>query len=228
MQSLLGQTYAWTIKWSDGRFGLLVIFIFLFLDASIFPLPTTVIFITISLIQPSRSYYNTLIATAAMAIGSIVGYSIGHYLRKLHRFCPVSVQSYSVFYRGKLPKCSNALPQLELQYPILLHNITYSLPVFFDYRRSLRHRYPGISNLDPGFPGISIFYSCLADYQVWRRGEGNISQKPENYRCDFGCITSDRPCCYKIWLTFIAAVGIRQLDYWLIQLLKAFLKFHLV
>ena len=80
MQSLLSQTYAWTKKWSNNRFGSLVIFIFLFLDASIFPLPTTVIFITISLIQPSRSYYNTLIATAAMAIGSIVGYSIGHYL----------------------------------------------------------------------------------------------------------------------------------------------------
>lgn len=80
MQSLLSQTYAWTKKWSNTRFSLLVIFLFLFLDASIFPLPTTVIFITISLIQPSRSYYNALTAAVAMLLGAVTGYAIGHFL----------------------------------------------------------------------------------------------------------------------------------------------------
>ncbi len=80
MQSFLTQTYAWTKKWANSKYSLLLIFVTLFLDASIIPLPTTVIFITISLIQPTRSYYNALTATAAMVSGAVVGYTIGHYL----------------------------------------------------------------------------------------------------------------------------------------------------
>lgn len=80
MPSIWDQTYARTIKWANSRFSLLIIFLCLFLDASIFPLPTTVIFITISLIHPSRSYYNAITATAAMVLGGIAGYTIGHFL----------------------------------------------------------------------------------------------------------------------------------------------------
>ncbi|MCX6237901.1 MAG: hypothetical protein NTY07_10160 [Bacteroidia bacterium] len=80
MQSLVSQTFSWTKKWSKSRYSLLVIFLFLFLDASIFPLPTTAVFIAVSLIHPSRSYYNALLAVAGMILGSIVGYTIGHYL----------------------------------------------------------------------------------------------------------------------------------------------------
>lgn len=80
MQSYVSQTSSWTKKWSRSRFSLLVIFVFLFLDASIFPLPTTIAFITISLIHPSRSYYNALFAVVGMVLGSIAGYAIGHYL----------------------------------------------------------------------------------------------------------------------------------------------------
>jgi len=80
MQSLVSQTFSWTKKWSKSRFSLLVIFLFLFLDASIFPLPTTIVFITVSLIHPSRSYQNALMAVVGMVMGSIVGYAIGHYL----------------------------------------------------------------------------------------------------------------------------------------------------
>jgi len=80
MQSFISQSSSWTKKWSSSRFSLLVIFVFLFLDASIFPLPTTIAFITISLIHPSRSYYNALFAVVGMVLGSIAGYAIGHYL----------------------------------------------------------------------------------------------------------------------------------------------------
>jgi len=80
MRSLLSQTFSWTKKWSRSRYGLLAVFVFLFLDASVFPLPTTVLFITVSLIHPSRSYYNALVAVTGMVLGSIVGYSIGHFL----------------------------------------------------------------------------------------------------------------------------------------------------
>jgi len=58
----------------------MAVFVFLFLDASVFPLPTTVVFITVSLIHPSRSYYNALVAVTGMVLGAIAGYIIGHYL----------------------------------------------------------------------------------------------------------------------------------------------------
>lgn len=80
MRSLISQTFLWTKKWSKSRYSLLVIFLFLFIDASLFPLPTTVIFITVSLIYPSQSYYNALVAVLGMVLGSILGYTIGHYL----------------------------------------------------------------------------------------------------------------------------------------------------
>lgn len=80
MQSLWNQLYAWTKKWSNSGFSLLFLFLFLFLDASLFPLPTTVIFITISLIQPSRSYYNAITASLAMFLGAIAGYTVGFHL----------------------------------------------------------------------------------------------------------------------------------------------------
>jgi len=80
MQSLWNKIYVWTKKWSNSRYSLLVLFLFLFIDASVFPLPTTVIFITISLIQPSRSYYNALTATLAMFLGAIAGYTVGFHL----------------------------------------------------------------------------------------------------------------------------------------------------
>lgn len=80
MQHVISHIHAWTKNWANSRFSLLLIFLTLFLDASILPLPTTVIFITISLIQPTRSYYNAISATAAMVLGGIAGYTIGHYL----------------------------------------------------------------------------------------------------------------------------------------------------
>jgi len=80
MRSLLIQTYDWTLKWSKSRYSVLALFVFLFSDASFFPLPTTVIFITLSLLYPLRSNFNAIIATIAMVSGALAGYGIGHYL----------------------------------------------------------------------------------------------------------------------------------------------------
>src|ERR1035437_10879698 len=80
MRSLFKQSFDWAYKWSKSRYSQLVLFVFLFSDASFFPLPTTIIFITISLLYPLRSNYNAVIATFAMVAGATVGYGIGHYL----------------------------------------------------------------------------------------------------------------------------------------------------
>lgn len=80
MRSLVKQTYDWTLKWSKSRYSVLALFVFLFSDASFFPLPTTIIFITMSLLYPMRTNFNALIATIAMVSGATVGYGIGHFL----------------------------------------------------------------------------------------------------------------------------------------------------
>jgi len=80
MKSLLNQTYAWTLQLAKSRYNLLFIFLFFFLDASIFPFPTTIIFITISLLHPSQSYYNAALAAIGMTTGSLVGYAFGNYM----------------------------------------------------------------------------------------------------------------------------------------------------
>ena len=80
MQTQLSQTYIWINRMAKSRYILLFIFFSFFLDACIFPFPTTVIFITVSLLYPARSNLNALIATTGMVAGSLLGYAIGHNL----------------------------------------------------------------------------------------------------------------------------------------------------
>jgi len=80
MANLFRHSYNWTMDLAGSRFSQLFIFLSFFLDACIFPFPTTIIFITVCLIRPSRSYFNALIATFGMLTGSLIGYALGHYL----------------------------------------------------------------------------------------------------------------------------------------------------
>ncbi|MEI7524953.1 MAG: hypothetical protein WCJ95_11520 [Mariniphaga sp.] len=80
MQNLLSRIYLWTKRIAISRFSLLFIFLSFLLDSCVFPFPTTVIFVTVSLLHPARSYFNALIATLGMVGGSLIGYTIGHFL----------------------------------------------------------------------------------------------------------------------------------------------------
>lgn len=80
MNRELNKTYIWTKKLAQSRYIILFIFLSFFLDSSIFPFPTTVIFITVSLLHPARSYLNAAICTLGMVTGSLLGYAIGHNL----------------------------------------------------------------------------------------------------------------------------------------------------
>jgi len=80
MKSKLSQTSGWRGGLAMSRFNQLFLFLSFFLDGCIFPFPTTVIFIAVSLISPSRSYYNAVISVVALVAGSIAGYALGHYL----------------------------------------------------------------------------------------------------------------------------------------------------
>lgn len=80
MRSLVDQSYSWADRWTKSRYSILALFILVFLDSSLFPFPTTIIFITLSLFHPQRASLNALTATTAMGIGGILGYCIGYYM----------------------------------------------------------------------------------------------------------------------------------------------------
>lgn len=80
MKSLLDHSYLWAERWTRTKYSLLVLFVLVFLDSSLFPFPTTIIFITLSLFYPQRSNLNALVATMAMVIGGLAGYCIGYYM----------------------------------------------------------------------------------------------------------------------------------------------------
>ena len=97
MQSQSDQFSTWTNNLAKSRFSQLFIFLSFFLDAFVFPFPTTVIFITVSLISPSRSYINAVISTIGMVAGSIFGYALGHYLWLLPdgNFSPIATYLFN-------------------------------------------------------------------------------------------------------------------------------------
>jgi membrane protein YqaA with SNARE-associated domain len=79
MKNLLDQSYSWAEDWTRSRFGIWSLFILVFIDASLFPFPTTILIIAFSLFNHKRSMYNAIAATLAMGIGGMLGYAIGHY-----------------------------------------------------------------------------------------------------------------------------------------------------
>src|SRR5665647_356177 len=131
MRNLLNKTSLWTQKWSKSRYAGLVIFLSLFIDASLFPLPTTVIFITVSLIHPLRSYNNALMAVIGMVLGSIVGYTIGHYLWLLP---DGSFTQFAQYFFNHIPGFTEEIYQnaqnlyLKWSYSILFFSIILPVP----------------------------------------------------------------------------------------------------
>lgn len=80
MKNLFSKAYDWSIDWIKSKYSIWALFVLVFIDSSFFPFPTTLIFITISLLYPPRANYNAIIATLAMSSGGILGYCIGHFL----------------------------------------------------------------------------------------------------------------------------------------------------
>ena len=174
MQSLLSLTYAWTKKWANSRFSLLVIFLFLFLDASIFPLPTTVIFITIALIHPSRSYYYALTAATGMVLGAIAGYSIGHYLWLLPdgNFTPFAHYFFNHIPNFTEVNYHNAQSlYVTWKYIILFFTILLPIPyqIFSITAGAFNFNFFGFALSTLVFQGIRFF---LLAWLILRYGEG--------------------------------------------------------
>jgi membrane protein YqaA with SNARE-associated domain len=69
----------WVLQWANTKWGLWVLFICAFADASFLPLPTPLFFLALALLNLTKAYKYALFATLGMLSGAIVGYTIGHF-----------------------------------------------------------------------------------------------------------------------------------------------------
>ncbi len=71
--------YGWSLKWTGSKWASWAMFVCAFADGSFFPLPTPVFFLTLSLINTSKTYKYAFFGTVGITLGALLGYFIGHY-----------------------------------------------------------------------------------------------------------------------------------------------------
>jgi membrane protein YqaA with SNARE-associated domain len=79
MKKWLKRIRAALMHWTTTKWGALVLFISALADASILPLPTPFIFLTMALIDIKKAYRYALICTVGIVLGSVAGYWIGEW-----------------------------------------------------------------------------------------------------------------------------------------------------
>jgi membrane protein YqaA with SNARE-associated domain len=70
----------WVIQWASTKWGVLALFLCAFADASIFGLPTPMLFLALALLNIKKAYKYALFGMLGTLAGSIAGYSIGHFV----------------------------------------------------------------------------------------------------------------------------------------------------
>ena len=74
---LVRKCYDWVLSWAESEYSKWALFIFAFLESSIFPVPPDVLLIALCIGKPSLSYVFALIASIGSVLGGIGGYLIG-------------------------------------------------------------------------------------------------------------------------------------------------------
>jgi membrane protein YqaA with SNARE-associated domain len=70
---------SWSLQWADTKWGAWALFICAFADASFFGLPTPMLFVALALLNIKKTYKYALTGILGTLIGSVAGYSIGHF-----------------------------------------------------------------------------------------------------------------------------------------------------
>jgi len=70
---------SWSLKWATTKWGTFALFLCAFADASFLPLSTPLFFMILTLLNVKDAFKNVFYATMGFFLGSILGYSIGHY-----------------------------------------------------------------------------------------------------------------------------------------------------
>jgi len=67
------------LKWANTKWGVWALFLCAFADASIFGLPTPMLFLALALLNIKKVYRYALFGILGTLAGSVAGYSIGHF-----------------------------------------------------------------------------------------------------------------------------------------------------
>jgi membrane protein YqaA with SNARE-associated domain len=69
----------WIIQQAKTKWGIWVLFLCAFADASFFGLPTPILFLALALLNIKKTYLYALIGVLGTLTGAVAGYSIGHF-----------------------------------------------------------------------------------------------------------------------------------------------------
>lgn len=79
MKNWVQALHQWCLHWAETKWGTWALFLCAFTDATIFPLPTPMLFLTLALLNLANAYKYALFATLGIFTGAIAGYAIGHF-----------------------------------------------------------------------------------------------------------------------------------------------------
>jgi membrane protein YqaA with SNARE-associated domain len=79
MKNWFKRLRVWSLQWANTKWGVWALFLCAFADASIFGLPTPVLFLALALLNIKKAYKYALVGMLGTLAGSVAGYSIGHF-----------------------------------------------------------------------------------------------------------------------------------------------------
>jgi membrane protein YqaA with SNARE-associated domain len=79
MKNWFKRLHVWSLQWADTKWGIWALVICAFADASIFGLPTPMLFLALALLNIKKVYKYALFGTLGTLAGAVAGYSIGHF-----------------------------------------------------------------------------------------------------------------------------------------------------
>jgi membrane protein YqaA with SNARE-associated domain len=79
MKNWYKRLHAWTMHWTNTKWGVWALFICAFFDASVFGLPTPMLFFALALLNIKKVYKYVLFGTLGTLTGAVAGYAIGHF-----------------------------------------------------------------------------------------------------------------------------------------------------
>ncbi len=74
---IIRRLYDWVLSWANTPYGVPVLAVLAFVEASFFPIPPDVLLMALALAMPLKSYKFALVATLGSVAGGALGYLIG-------------------------------------------------------------------------------------------------------------------------------------------------------
>lgn len=75
--NILRRLYAWTLRWSEHRFGVAALAGISFAESSFFPIPPDVLLMPLCFARPKRWWVVALVCSVASVLGAVLGWLIG-------------------------------------------------------------------------------------------------------------------------------------------------------